>query len=109
MSVSRLHPDIHQRLRDKTVRTDDGHWLFTGGKRVSGHGAIWFEGRVVSVSRVAAHLYLGLDLTSDLCALHKTTCPHKNCWNPECLYVGTKKDNTQDMITVGVFKGWGND
>lgn len=30
-------------------------------------------------------------------ALHKNTCPYKNCWNPDCLYVGTHTDNMNDI------------
>lgn len=39
----------------------------------------------------------------DLCVLHKLHCTSRACINPEHLYLGTKKDNTQDQITLGTF------
>ncbi len=39
----------------------------------------------------------------DLCVLHKLHCTSRACVNPEHLYLGTKKDNAQDQITLGTF------
>jgi hypothetical protein len=55
--------------------------------------------RNVRVHRVAAHLWLDFDLDSPLCVLHRCDVPR--CFNPEHLFVGTQKDNTNDMIVKG--------
>ena len=43
-----------------------------------------------------------IDVT-DLCVLHKLHCTSRACINPAHLYLGTKKDNAQDQITLGTF------
>lgn len=74
----------------------DGHWIYLGAQS-NGYGQVEFDDRRVNLHRVSAHLFLGLDLCSPLFALHKTSCPYKKCWNPDCLYIGTQSDNMYDM------------
>lgn len=33
--------------------------------------------------------------------MHIRECLYPNCFNPDHLYAGTQKDNTQDMIAIG--------
>jgi len=90
----------------KTIFTDDGHWLFTGAQNKDGYGQVRLGFEMLGIHRVSAHLFLGLDLNSRKLALHKNSCPHKNCWNPECIYIGTVKDNVRDTVKSGHHKGW---
>ena len=80
---------------DSTIK--DGHWLFNGCKDDHGYGLITWKRKRIRIHRISAHLFLGLDLNGSLRALHKQTCPYHNCWNPECLYIGTQSDNIRDM------------
>jgi hypothetical protein len=92
--------EIIERIKSKTKYVDN-HWLFTGYIDETGHGYFTYtKGKHVTVSRLSAHVYLGLDLNDKLQkALHRDeVCRHKNCWNPEHLYVGTSKQNSQDAI-----------
>lgn len=97
---------ILERLKTKT-RYVGKCWLYIGGHDEKGYGRVRFNGKKCHVNRVACHLFHGLDL-SDITqhALHKwQICPHKNCWNPEHLYVGTNLDNVKDTVESGVLNG----
>ena len=90
------------RLRNYT-KIDGECWRWTGAHKGGGYGAIRVDGRLIGVHRVSAHIHHGLDLRSDLMALHKRNCPNRDCWNPAHLYVGTKSDNTIDSIAMGTW------
>jgi hypothetical protein len=54
------------------------------------------------VHRLAAHLWLGLDLDSRVCVLHR--CDNPPCFNPDHLFLGTQSDNLRDSISKGRFR-----
>jgi len=47
---------------------------------------------------------MGFDLESDLCVLHR--CDNPPCFNPAHLFIGTKADNTADMMRKGRGQTW---
>lgn len=94
-----MSSDIIKRLNRQT-KVVDGHWLFIGRISNVGYGIIKYNKKQLSVHRLSAHLYLELDLSSNLMSLHKTTCPYKNCWNPSCLYIGTHTDNMNNIRSL---------
>lgn len=51
------------------------------------------------VHRIAAAIWLGFDLESDLQVNHH--CDNPPCFNPEHLFIGTQKDNLRDMDAKG--------
>lgn len=78
-------------LRRKVV-TQDGCWIWTGGVAPNGYGQIGYKNQNMRVHRVAAFLWLGLELENrDQVAMHK--CENKACFNPEHLKVGTQSEN----------------
>jgi hypothetical protein len=99
--MARTIEELVSHIRSQTRTTPDGHWRFEGGRHHSGHGVIWYEGRQITVSRLSAHLYLGLELKRlDRFACHKPSCPYKDCWNPNCLYIGNAKENAKDRTRI---------
>ena len=89
-------------------RIEDGHWLWTKSCQPHGYGqvacvqlGVYMNGqpRNLRVHRVAAWLWMNFDIDSSLCVLHR--CDIAGCFNPEHLFIGTKKDNTQDMLRKG--------
>lgn len=77
----------------------DGCWTWTGPKARLGYGLFSFSGwRKLPAHRVAFS-FTNSPPPSDLCACHR--CDNPSCVNPSHLFLGTKRDNTQDMIRKG--------
>jgi hypothetical protein len=47
----------------------------------------------------AAHLWLGMEINSDIHVCHR--CDNTLCCNPQHLFLGTQKENIQDMVAKG--------
>jgi len=86
-------------LEVNTVKDGTGCWLWQGGT-VEGYGKTSFMQKRISVHRASAYLFLEFDLEGDKQVLHKLCCTHRNCWNPEHLYIGTPSDNVMDIMTT---------
>lgn len=70
----------------------------SGNRNSSGYPRVW-----VGSKRVLAHRNAWLkangEIAPGLCVLH--TCDNRACVNVAHLYLGTRKDNTRDMLTRG--------
>lgn len=86
-------------LKYRKIDPITGCWIFTGCLHPQGYGLFYFEGRPRKANRIAAYLWLGLDINdSKQFACHKDDiCNNKACFNPDHLYVGTSQDNVRDM------------
>ncbi len=82
------------------VQKTDGCWNWTGC--VSGpegkYGGINILGKKQKAHRVSYELNVG-PIPGGLCVLHK--CDNPKCVRPDHLFLGTKKDNSQDCIKKG--------
>jgi hypothetical protein len=93
---------VEKRLKDNTIiDPNTGCYLWVGYMVENGYGQTSLNYHCYKVHRLSAHIFLGLDLSSNLFVLHKTSCPNKNCWNPEHLYIGTQSDNMKDRVELG--------
>lgn len=90
-------------LRDRLLAsrriTPAGCWEWTSACTDAGYGRMSWQGHVERVHRLAAHLWLGLDLRSETKALHR--CDNPPCFRPSHLRLGTLADNSQDMVSKG--------
>jgi len=63
------------------------------------YGTLSVGGVNQAVHRLSAHVFKGFDLDSPLLICH--SCDNPLCFNPDHLFVGTHKDNSDDMIKKG--------
>lgn len=75
----------------------DGCWEWTGGC-IAGYGTTHVDGKKVLVHRAVYSAIYG-PLDADDCVLHR--CDNPPCFRPDHLFLGTKADNTGDMIAKG--------
>lgn len=73
-------------------------WEYTGGIGTTGRGMFWLNGKTEKAHRVSWMIYKG-EIPKGLLVCHK--CDNGKCVNPEHLFLGTHKDNTQDMMRKG--------
>jgi hypothetical protein len=80
------------------VKKTDGCWLWTALIEKSGYGRFWYKGRMCTASRVVWNIVNG-EIPDGLYVLHH--CDVRNCVRPDHLFLGTKKDNSVDMLNKG--------
>jgi len=86
-----------EELRQQTSLGQSGCWNWMGRKNEHGYGTVRHGGKKWIVPRLMYTLING-DV-EDLFVLHH--CDNPACINPEHLYCGTKKQNSEDMVRRG--------
>jgi hypothetical protein len=90
--------DVAARFWSKVDKSGDC-WLFkTVG--TDGYAKFWHKGTSTHASRTAYELTYG-PIPDGMVVCHH--CDNPRCVRPEHLFLGTPKDNTQDMIRKGRF------
>lgn len=80
--------------------TPTGCHEWTGMATKHGYGRVSWYGKKRLSHRVALHIHgVLVDLDDEICVLHR--CDNRLCCNPEHLFLGSKKDNTQDAMQKG--------
>jgi len=90
---------LKERFESKVdKKTSNECWNWKAGCFKRGYGQFDYKNKNVKAHRLAWELTHG-PIPEGMCVLHH--CDNPPCCNPNHLFLGTKKDNTQDMINKG--------
>lgn len=85
------------------VKKSSGCWEWIASLDHQGYGHFKFNGKMVGAHRMSYMIRCG-DIPKGMCVLHK--CDNPICVRPSHLFLGTLKDNTQDMLRKGRFPNY---
>lgn len=86
-----------KRIFNKLKKQPNGCWEWQGFKS-NNYGKITIKGSCFRVHRLSWELHYG-EIPESMNVLHK--CDNPPCANPDHLWLGTAKDNVQDMYAKG--------
>jgi hypothetical protein len=81
---------------EKYVVRQDGCWDWKGCLHKSGYAPMNFYNNKQKNAHIVSWILHNGDIPDSLLVLHK--CDNHKCTNPEHLFLGTHKSNTQDML-----------
>ena len=92
-------PDVFaERFWSRVEKQENGCWKWIGAKFHRGYGRVNSGGKMLRANRVAYEISKG-DIPVGMVVCHKCDVPL--CVNPDHLFLGTIKDNVDDMIRKG--------
>jgi len=99
-SLKRQSPTAIERFWSSVDRADgdDSCWIWTGNGTKDGYGRLSVDGRKTRAHRFSYELHNG-PIPDGLLVCHHCDVPL--CCNPKHMFLGTTKDNVQDMLAKG--------
>lgn len=86
---------VRDRFNEKVKKMDSGCHEWQSTIHHDGYGRFWYRTGQIFAHRMSYLLNHG-EIPNGLLVLHR--CDNRKCVNPEHLYIGTAKKNTQDMF-----------
>lgn len=90
--------DLKTRLQRCKSVDSNGCWNSIRKMSDRGYGRIKVNGEIKTLHRVSYSVFVG-DIPDGFLVCHK--CDNRKCFNPDHLFLGSPKDNTQDMLKKG--------
>lgn len=87
-----------QRFEEAIAKQENGCWRWLKAVQPDGYGRFWINGKSVPSHRASWEFYRG-EIPHGVLVLHR--CDYRTCVNPDHLFLGNHKDNTQDMMAKG--------
>ena len=87
-----------ERLKARAVENENGCWIWSGNKTAHGYGKMCVNGVGTAAHRYSYSVHKG-PIPDGMFVCH--TCDTPSCVNPDHLFVGTPKDNYDDMMKKG--------
>lgn len=92
---SQFRESVKERFFKKIMKTESC-WEWTGNRTVAGYGTLSVR-KVQNYAHRLSWEFLNGKIPEKMCICH--TCDNPGCVNPEHLFLGTKKDNSDDMVS----------
>ncbi len=95
--MGRSKGSLTERFWSFVQKSEDGCWSWTGTKCTKGYGliSVGHKGQI-KAHRLSWEIHYG-PIPEGLCALHR--CDVRDCTRPDHLFLGTRKDNMDDMFS----------
>ena len=103
--AKRNHGPILDRLLSKTnVLGPNECWEYQGGTNNVGYGMIRHLDKMRTTHRVSYEQHNNIEIPKYMCVCH--TCDNPLCVNPNHLWLGTRQQNYNDMVSKGRNNNW---
>jgi len=107
-SMGRDTASLQQRFLRYVDKTSSpkGCWLWTGAKDRDGYGSfkIRVDGKLEQRAHRIAYIWWKAPIPDGSWMLHKVECSDSSCCNPDHVYAGNARQNSNDAITTGAMR-----